>query len=206
MKYFIGSLVAFSLGVASSTLNAQRLNASPTGIANPTVNFDFNSMPLGSSPAVLNGVDFGAQFTVGGPGTCGAPFPTRALFNNGCSTIGFANPLTIRFSVPTTGVAINLFTNSGFAIISTWLGGANTATMAFLTEMNSPQSFWYGFEFTPMDRLEIYAAQGGGYVGIDNVQVTSSFTTTTVPEPASVALFSFGLVALLVTHLRRRLN
>lgn len=119
MKYLSHALVALSLVALPPSLDAQRLDRSPTGLVNPTVTFDFNSMAIGSMPGTINGVDFGSQFTVGGPGACGGAFPTPAAFNNGCSRIDFATPLIIRFSVPTTGVAFNLFTNSGSAVAST---------------------------------------------------------------------------------------
>ncbi len=56
----------------------------------------------------------------------------------------------------------------------------------------------FTFDFGAIQQLEIETVSGNGYVGIDDLSVS------TVPEPMTMVLFATGLAAMGGVHLRRR--
>lgn len=186
--------------LTASTLSAQAISRRATGLAAPAFTLDFNSATPGSFPGVLQGVDFGTSWQANDPGSCGGVFTTIAVYNFGCRPPAFGpvNPASILFNAPVNGVAFNLITNPATITITAFLGGNQVASFSQVSNLTTPESFWYGFENITLDRVDVLEAGSNGSIGIDNVQVG------VVPEPSSILLSAAGLFGVLVMARRRR--
>lgn len=188
--------------LGSSNLSAQAINHRATGLAAPTYTLDFNSLTYGSFPGVINDVDFGTEWSAEQPGCLGSTFTTGALFTFSCvASRPTPSPMTVNFTSAVNGAAFNLITNNSTTTFTAFLGSVQVSTFDAATSTNEPESYWYGFENTVLDRIVISEPFVNGAMVLDNMQVA----TNVVPEPSTYALMFSGLMALGFAAKRRRL-
>jgi hypothetical protein len=198
----IGGSAALFIAL-SSPLAAQHIVGSATGLSGSHSTLDFNAVPLGNNTTITNqagsGVTFGNATYGQQPFFGGAVFSTSAIYNF-TALFDEEETLEIMFASPITGAAFNVMTLEGVTLFEAYLGAQKVDFFEWETGLESSTLFW-GFEGFEFDRIVLTSgALQGHAVGIDNLQLASDV----VPEPASIALFGFGALALGAVRFRRR--
>jgi hypothetical protein len=193
------AFAVLALLVGVSEASAQAINRRNTGVSSPSYTLDFNGLAAGTVPGTIAGVNFAGAWTASTPGSCGGAFSTMSLYNFGCPGNPLTHPVSVFFTKVVYGAAFNMITNQTNSIFNAYLGNTLVASFSGLTNLTTPEQFWYGFQGIAFNRIELNAAATNGSIGIDNLQVVAT------PEPATVGLLATGLVALAgAGYVRRR--
>jgi hypothetical protein len=146
----------------------------------------------------LPGVTYTAAsggFFIDGPNWYGLSNPTNRILDNSGET------LTLSFDAGQSAVAFDLSAlfNSDTAIIDVWSASGEIGSYS-VDAANSGTGDFFGISSTaPITSVTINSEVAGSNIDIGNV----SFTSTPVPEPASLAVLAVGVAGLAMT-LRRR--
>jgi hypothetical protein len=181
--------------------------------ANPTVSTDNLSalssiaggsytgqISSGNFPGLLPGVTYTAAsetFFIDGPNWYGLSNPTNRILDNSGET------LTLGFAAGQSAVAFDLSAlfDSDTAIIDVWSASGEIGSY-YVDAANSGAGDFFGISSTvPITSVTINSEVAGSNIDIGNVSFTP--TANSVPEPASLALLSVGVVGLTMV-LRRR--
>ncbi|MEP6503114.1 MAG: PEP-CTERM sorting domain-containing protein [Betaproteobacteria bacterium] len=192
------ALAAAALLVAGASHAAAVDNA--TGIVGATNTITFSEAGLAADTVVTNQyATYGASFTPNldqspQAGFFAGDYLGNFDFYNGT---GIASPFEIDFTHAVNGAAFQFISNPGTTTFEALLNG--NVVESFSAATSTATQSYYGFDGVSFDAIRVTVGGSGSAMLLDNLQ----FRTSSVPEPASLALLGLGLAAVALRARRK---
>jgi hypothetical protein len=207
----LATVAYFAVSIFSASFAHASIFATATGLSTYDGLVTFSNPSLASSTVVTNqyaaqGITFagtnGGAIRANGCGVgswngyIGLSGDTLGTFGPTCSTNSVNDSFSMKFAGPVSAASFGLYmddANTSFQF-SSLLNGVIVDTVTHATLGPQVYSTYLTFSDTTFDEIRFHenGSQFGSYIFLDNV----AFQNAAVPEPASIALFSFGLLGL----------
>jgi len=202
------ALVAMALAMAS--FGSEAMGAIITnnfGLSSPVQTITFSEHVFADNTAIINqfsdvGITLSPLMFYSNTSSPSFPNTSGASLHN---SLGMVDPIILGFTQARTEAAFVVVANPGTVTFTAMLGNVVVESFTATTNVANSNNY-FGFSGIAFNQVKVDAASGfGPAIVLDNVELGNLVSTSAaVPEPATLAIWSFGALGCAVGAYRRR--